>query len=451
VVVDAHDEVLQITGAAGDYLKFSPGGFTKNVFKLTSHNLANALRSALIRAQQKGDKFTYDNVRFKDGRKSHFVKIHVRPLTDKHGKPTGVRLIFIEKQMPPAPSAKASARHRRDTQTAHRIADLERDLSLTRESLQATVQDLETSNEEIQAANEELLAANEELQSTNEELQSVNEELHTVNVENQSRIEELSRLTNDINNLLATASVGILLIDPQLRVRRASRSALMLLELTEADIGVPIETVARIVHMHDLGALAERVMRTGQMEEREIERPGAGRWLLIRCVPYRNELSRTQGVLLTLIDLTERHLSEERFHAQDAMTQSVLDAMQANVAILDRDGKVVRLNKNWIEIAERTGSSDLPSFTAGANYFQICATPDASPVTTACLEGMRKVLRGELTHFTHDYPSDSATERRWFRVHVVPLHAPEQGLAVAHFNITPFKKAADLPSLSGRS
>ena len=45
-----------------DFLKFSEGSFTRNIFKLTQHNLANPLRSALIRAQQKGDKFTYDRV-----------------------------------------------------------------------------------------------------------------------------------------------------------------------------------------------------------------------------------------------------------------------------------------------------------------------------------------------------------------------------------------------------
>lgn len=448
LVVDNRDDVVHILGNAGDYLKLSEGGFSRNLFKLTQHNLANALRSALIRAQQKGDKFTYDNVRYKDGRKARTIRIHVRPMLDKQGKLTGSRLIFFENVPTPQPAGRAGKQPRTtDGAAARRIADLERDLSLTRESLQATVQDLETSNEEIQAANEELLAANEELQSTNEELQSVNEELHTVNVENQSRIDELSQLTSDINNLLATASIGVLLIDSELRVRRASRSALLTLDLTEADLGVPIETVARILHAGDLPGIAERVIRTGQPEERELERPGGGRWILMRCVPFRNELGRTQGVVLTLIDITERHLSDTRLLAQAAMTQGVLDAMDANVAILDREGRIVHVNKNWSDFAAQNGGVGNPS--VGANYFDACLQPDLPTGTLVSgvasgVEGIRKVLRGELPQFTHDYRCDSMKEKRWFRLHAVPLHSLDAGIAIAHFNVTPQKHAEEL-------
>jgi two-component system CheB/CheR fusion protein len=449
LVIDGRDDVLHVLGNAGDYLKLPPGGFTRNVFKLTAHNIANALRSALIRAQQKNDTFTYENVRFKTGRKETVVRLHVRPVTDRQGKPTGVRLILIETKATLAATKDAATGakvSRREARTSQQIGALERDLSLTRESLQATVQDLETSNEEIQAANEELLAANEELQSTNEELQSVNEELHTVNAENQSRIEELAQLTNDINNLLATAAIGVLLVDPELRVRRASRSALLTLDLTEADLGMPIETVARVLPMAELPALAERVMRSGQPEEKEIERPGTGRWWLVRCLPFRNELGKTNGVVVTLIDLTDRHESEKRVLTQSAMTQGVLDAMDASVAVIDRDGRILYVNKAW----RSTGSSaPLPAphgLDVEDNYFAACTEAErlgSGPAKTT-LHGLRQVLRGELSHFTHDYTNNNLDEPRWYRVHAVPLQSANGGLAIAHFNITPMKNAEAL-------
>ena len=315
------------------------------------------------------------------------------------------------------------------------------DLSLTRESLQATVQDLETSNEEIQAANEELLAANEELQSTNEELQSVNEELHTVNAENQKRIEELTELTNDINNLLATASIGVLLVDPQLRVRRASRSALMALDLTEADLGVPVETIARIIHAPDLPAVIERVIRTGHPQEKELERR-ANRWWLLRCVPFRNELGHTRGVVLTLIDLTDRHEAEKRLFAQASITQSVLDTMDASVAVVDRDGRILYVNRMWTSGAH--GPAPAPAdLTVGANYFDACVAAEQAGHTAAAatLAGMRQVLRDELPRFSYDYTASGTADAPWFRVHIVPLNPPESGLAIAHFNTTPRKPA----------
>lgn len=448
LVIDGRDEVLHVVGSAGEYLKHPSGGFTRNVFKLTAHNFANALRSALIRAQQKNDTFTYNGVRFRMGRKEQTVRLHVRPHLDRHGKPTGIRLVLIEPQS--APTVPPRRSRRADGPALRKITDLERDLSLTRESLQATVQDLETSNEEIQAANEELLAANEELQSTNEELQSVNEELHTVNAENQSRIEELTQLTNDINNLLATSAIGVILIDSQLRVRRASRSALMALDLTEADIGVPIETIARTLHLPTLPALVERVMRSGEPEEKEVERLGVGRWLLLRCVPFRNETGQTQGVVLTLIDLTERHESEKRLLAQAAVTQSVLDAMDAAVAVVDRDGRILYVNKAWCNPSDAPIAPGPAKLEVGTNYFDACATAEQNGDDDAktALAGMRRVLRGELPHFAYDYFTNGVREPRWYRLHAVPLLTPDAGLAVAHFNITSLKNAE---SLLGRS
>jgi two-component system CheB/CheR fusion protein len=442
LVVDSRDDVVHIIGSAGDYLKHPSGGFTRNVFKLTSHNLANALRSALIRAQQKNDTFTHENVRFHEGRKVKSVRLHIRPLADKAGKPTGMRIILIE-PTPTPPAAAKGRKGREDAQVSAHISDLERDLSLTRESLQATVQDLETSNEEIQAANEELLAANEELQSTNEELQSVNEELHSVNAENQNRIEELTQLTNDINNLLATASIGVLLVDVQLRVRRASRSALVILDLTEADLGVPIETVARILNAPDLPAMAERVVRTGQAEEKELPRLGAGRWLLLRCVPFRNEAGRNEGVVLSLVDLTERHDAEKRLFAQAAITQSVLDTIEASVAVVDRDGRILYTNKTW-----RRGEDGLApapmDLSVGENYLDACIQAERTGAAAACatVSGMRRVLRGEAPQFSHDYIVGTGDEQRWHRVQIVTLNPADTGVAVAHFDITPARGIA---------
>ena len=59
------------------------------------------------------------------------------------------------------------------------------------------------------------------MQANNEETQSINEELHTVNAENMEKIAELEAATADINNLLATAEVGILVLE-----RRHARAAL---------------------------------------------------------------------------------------------------------------------------------------------------------------------------------------------------------------------------------
>lgn len=129
-----------------------------------------------------------------------------------------------------------------DADTARYVLQLEEELHRTRENLQATIEELETTNEEQQATNEELIASNEELQSTNEELQSVNEELYTVNAEYQSKIQELTQLNNDLDNLLGNIKIGVIFLDNELRIRKFTPTATIAYNLGLFRTGQPSET-----------------------------------------------------------------------------------------------------------------------------------------------------------------------------------------------------------------
>ena len=94
--------------------------------------------------------------------------------------------------------------------------------------------------------------SNEELQSTNEELQSVNEELYTVNAEYQRKIAELTELTNDMDNLLASTEVGTIFLDGQLRIRKFTPQLAVTFGLVPHDVGRPIETFAHKMHHPEL-------------------------------------------------------------------------------------------------------------------------------------------------------------------------------------------------------
>src|SRR5207244_12603685 len=120
---------------------------------------------------------------------------------------------------------------------------LEAELGTTKESLQAAIEQLEASNEEMQASNEELQSSNEELQSTNEELQSVNEELYTVNAEYQRKISELTEMTNDMDNLLASTEIGTIFLDPELKIRKFTPQIAEAFSLVPHDVGRSSETL----------------------------------------------------------------------------------------------------------------------------------------------------------------------------------------------------------------
>src|SRR5208337_5009630 len=95
---------------------------------------------------------------------------------------------------------------------------LRQELAAMRDYLQSVIEQKDTVNEELRSANEEILSSNEELRSTNEEmetakeelqsvneeLQSVNEELVTVNEQLMNRDLELTRVSDDMTNLLGS-------------------------------------------------------------------------------------------------------------------------------------------------------------------------------------------------------------------------------------------------------
>src|SRR5690606_13018894 len=113
-------------------------------------------------------------------------------------------------------------------------------LETMQEDMLRTNEDFKRANEELQSANEELQSTNEELETSKEELQSVNEELATVNAELQSKVSDLSRVNDDMNNLLAGNGVGTVFLDHDLRVRRFTPAITQFINLIQSDIGRPI-------------------------------------------------------------------------------------------------------------------------------------------------------------------------------------------------------------------
>ena len=150
---------------------------------------------------------------------------------------------------PAAKSAAAKDKAARGKVAAeqHRIDELERELSYTKENLHATIEEQQASNEELKSTNEEMQSTNEELQSTNEELetskeelQSVNEELVTVNAELQNKIEQLAGMQNDMKNLLDNINIGTVFLNDMLNIKRFTREATQVYRLVASDVGRPL-------------------------------------------------------------------------------------------------------------------------------------------------------------------------------------------------------------------
>ncbi|MEO8496551.1 MAG: chemotaxis protein CheB, partial [Planctomycetota bacterium] len=197
----------------------------------------------------------------------------------------------------------------------------------TKASLQATIEEMATTNEAQLVTNQEMVVSNEEMQSTNEELQSVNEELYSVNAELQSKIGELIALNNDMNNLLESTNIGTVFLDKQLRIRKFTPAVTRVIKLLDHDVGRPLDQISFGIEMeHDeLLERVRRVLESGKHAECGVKtRRGAA--LLLRINPYRDEAGRTDGVVLTFVDISEL----KRAELQSRVLQTLMHAISTS-------------------------------------------------------------------------------------------------------------------------
>lgn len=320
LLIDENDNILQILGEVQPYLSIQVGRFSNNFNSNMSRELALFVNNCIRRLKTDANDVFLKNVMNING-DSIDIKGSVTE-TDMHkfylvsfvkNSDYHINQEFVEINM--------------TEEVKERVKQLENELQLAREGLQATIEELETSNEELQSSNEELIASNEELQSTNEELQSVNEELFTVNSEYQQKIEELSAMTNDLSNLLKNTEVGALYLDSKLCIRKITPIMSSVTNIMESDIGRPIHHLSVMKSYPDMLLDIESVMDTLQSVEREISDHNDNYWL-IRIRPYRTEYNSIDGVILTIVDITNLHNSTtaisdltQRLHASLASSK----------------------------------------------------------------------------------------------------------------------------------
>ncbi len=109
-------------------------------------------------------------------------------------------------------------------------------------------------------------------------------------------------------------------------------------------------------------------------------------------------------------------------------TQDILDSFIFPVAVVDRHGKILTVNKSWMQPVWRTGLLDDVSPGPGADYLKTCRQAAKAGIVQAdeALRIIRGVCDGSMRSSNQvDYPSPSPGEERWFSMTVTPLSGRE--------------------------
>ncbi|MBE9041311.1 PAS domain S-box protein [Oscillatoriales cyanobacterium LEGE 11467] len=318
LLVDRDDRLLHVFGNSADIFKLPDGRVTQDVTRMVVPALKFPLRTAFHRAKQERRPVRFAGIELGEDENPRRVNLKVTYQETK--KMVGdFAIVAVEPDDRPVASPTIEP-FEADTETQRELAELEYELQQTRENLQATIEELESTNEEQQATNEELIASNEELQSTNEELHSVNEELYTVNAEYQSKIQELTELNDDMDNVLSSTEIGVIFLDRHLNIRKFTTAATAAINLVGTDIGRPLAHLAHNTDARDLLGFLEEALETERPAECEVTHNENHRHLLMRVHPYRQEDGQTDGVVLTFIDI-------------DRLKKAEMALLEANVAL----------------------------------------------------------------------------------------------------------------------
>ena len=344
VTMTEDGNIVAVSGDIGRYLKVSAGSWVNSVLRLVREGLRVAVRSALRDAITTQGRVVHEGGTLRTGDGIQHVTVSVQPLSDG-AEASGLYLLVFQPHGAPLPALPTDATL--DVDASHGLIErLEADLSATRDELQRTVQDLEAVNEELKSSNEELISMNEELQSSNEELEASKDELETAN-------DTLEDTNSDLANLLSSTRIPAIFLDRDGLVKRATPSASLVYNLLPEDIGRPLAHFTHnAVQMPALPPMSSVLASTHAIEDEIDMRDGT--YLLRRVLPYVTADGANEGMVVTFVDITERHRHNTTLRSSEARFRQLAETIPQLAWMAHPDGNIFWYNQRWYDYTGTT-------------------------------------------------------------------------------------------------
>ena len=348
VLVNEKGDIIYISGRTGKYLEPAVGKANLNIFAMLREGMRNEFPSAFRQVLMKKETVILRDIKVGTNGGTQLVRVNMQYLDKPLALKGMVMIIFIDE--PKNPMQKEKGEISEKNLSVYLQSELEKELQTAREDTQNTLEEMQTSQEELKSTNEELQSTNEELQSTNEELttskeemQSLNEELQTVNAELQSKIDDFTRVNNDMKNLLNSTDIATLFLDKDLNIRRYTDQATKIFKLIKSDIGRPFTDQASDLIYSDLAADAHEVLRTLVFVKKQIK-TWDGRWFSTRIMPYRTFDDRIDGLVITFFNITDLKQLEEELHEKEQINQMILNTSSDVILKISNEWKILEFN-----------------------------------------------------------------------------------------------------------
>jgi PAS domain S-box-containing protein len=191
-------------------------------------------------------------------------------------------------------------------------------------------------------------------------------------------------LTDELHTALSSVDVPIVVVDREGRIRRFTRAARELCDLTMADIGRPVGEVPWRLEVPDLAADVEAAVERAAPVERTVK-DANGRWHRLTVRAYRTGKGQIDGALIVAVDIDALKRSDEATRTSCPFAEEIVDGVHEGLLVLDEDLKVLWVNRFFCRLVQLS-----PREVVGRPIGHVAAGPWSDAELARALEEVRR-------------------------------------------------------------
>lgn len=371
VVVDEHLNIVFTRGPAAPFFKIAPGTPTLHFMRMVREDIAAPLLGALQRAIHEDVPVQIAGIQMREGGRVRDIGVDVVPLENLPGTPRCFLILFTPTADLPAFQRAATSATFVEPGGGDRdelVSQLRKDLQSTKLYMQSLIEERDARYEElasgfneIQSQCQELQSANEELETANEEIQSAYEDLQTVNDDLHQRNAGLTRMRDELGNLLASVNLPVLILNNEMQIRQFTPAASRVMSVRSSDIGRPLGEIRVQLSVQDLEPIVREVLETLVTKEFEVQ-DREQRWHLLRVRPYRTNENKIEGAVLSFFDIDQFRRAQSQLRQAFDFSKATFANIQIPLVVLNPDLTIRTANNAFELLAGATAPVEGRSF-----------------------------------------------------------------------------------------
>lgn len=142
-------------------------------------------------------------------------------------------------------------------------------------------------------------------------------------------------------------------------------------------------------------------------------------------------------------EINAHEYSQRMLLNTNGFIQSVLDAINANIAVIDEKGTILFVNLGWKRFADENGANT-ENYWLGLNYLDFCSgsANECSPEGSKITKLIKELIVGTSSEFILEYPCHNSSEERWSEVRGALFHlSGESRVLLTHHDITRLRES----------